>query len=112
MQIVGMPAAKEAFSLHTVSMMPRTFGPTSRMPYFRAISMHCCSNALPAGPTSRKPAVMITAPFKPRWPLCSSTRGTTLLGTRTTARSTGSGQSSTLGYALSPKISGAVGLTG
>ena len=28
----GIPAANDAFSLSTVSMMPNTFGPTIRMP--------------------------------------------------------------------------------
>ena len=62
----GMPAANDAFSFNTVSIMPRTFGPTMRMPYFLAISMTCCSSAFPCGPVSRNPAVMITAPLTPR----------------------------------------------
>jgi hypothetical protein len=43
--------------------------------------------AMPCGPTSRKPAVMTTAPLTPFWPASCSTPATALGGTTITTRS-------------------------
>jgi hypothetical protein len=81
------PRAKVALSPSSGRAMPRQFGPISRTPPRRAASSSARSSFAPSGPTSEKPAVMITAERTPARPHSAITSGTVLAGVATTARS-------------------------
>jgi hypothetical protein len=63
-----MCAEKLALRLTPGIMMPRQFGPISRMPYFRAA--RSAASAIEPGPWP-SPALMMTAPAAPHWPASS-----------------------------------------
>ncbi len=93
-------------------IMPRQFGPITRIPYFLAISPTSFSSFAPASSTSLNPAETIIAPLIPFLPTSSITAGVNLLGAATTARSTDSETSRTLLYAFSPPTVGFDGVMG
>ena len=85
-----MPAANVAFIRPMGFMMPRQFGPISRMPWRRAASSTRRSSSTPSGPISLNPALMMITPLIPAWPHSSTSPGAVLAGVTMTARSTGS----------------------
>ena len=109
---IGKSSVNVAFRRLRVLITPRQLGPSTLMPYLEAISPTRRSSSAPSGPVSRNPADMMTATFTPFLPACSITPGTTVLGTATTAMSTGPGMERTSGYALRSNIRSAFGLTG
>ena len=84
---------------------PKQSGPTSRMPCRR----HTASRSAQAAASS--PDVITTSDRTPRWPHCSATPSTAGAGTAMTARSAGSGRSSTESRHRSPSICRARGFT-
>src|SRR5437660_12282600 len=107
-----MPEAKEALSLTAGSALitPRQLGPIIRIDYLWAIEKTWRSSSARSGPTSLKPAEIMTSPFTPFFPDSSTTLGPTGAGTITTARSTHLGGSRTDGTALAPLIECSLGL--
>ena len=85
-------------------MMPKQFGPTSRMPYWRQMA----SRSPPAAP---RPEVITMRARTPWRPHCAATSGTADGGTAITARSTCPGSSSTDATQGTPSIVWARGLT-
>ena len=79
------------------SMIPRQFGPTTRIPAARAFAITCSSRSRPASPDSRKPAERITASRTPAAPASAITPGTSSAGTAMTAISTGPGRAESEG---------------
>ena len=90
---VGECSVSFAEALH----MPLQFGPTKRMPASRAAATRSAWRSGPPSPLSAKPALITTAARMPLAPHSRSTPGAAAAGTVTTARSTGSGMSSTEG---------------
>ena len=108
----AMPAANVAFIRPIGFMIPRQFGPTTRIPYRRAASRTWRSSSTPSSPTSLKPALMMMIPETPASPQSITSCGALFAGVTMTARSTGSPIAAMLGYALTPRIAGRVGFTG
>src|SRR5690606_12117461 len=110
----GGSGAKLASSLTfgSVLMTPRQFGPTSRIPAERAIRTSSAWLACPAAPVSENPAVSTTAARVPAWVASLSTPATWSAGTAITTSSAGPGNSERDGYAGTPAITEARGLTG
>jgi hypothetical protein len=110
----GISREKLAFNetWESVLMIPRQFGPSRGMPLCRAAFKTSASLPIPSPPNSLKPAVMTMAPLIPFCPHSFSTWATAALGTIITARSTGSGISRTVGYALTPIMDLALEFTG
>ena len=104
--------AKVALKLETGLITPRQFGPTTRIPPFRASSSTCRSSASPSAPSSLKPALMMTAPLTPFCAHSRITAGTALEGVEMTASSQSPGIAETEGYAFTPSTLGRFGLTG
>ena len=81
------------------------FGPTMRMPLRRTMSTSSACPAIPCGPASAKPVVMMTQQPTPA-SAASRTPGTSAPGgTARMATSAGVGASPIDGYALRPTIS-------
>ena len=78
----------------------------------RACSRTCRSSSAPGPPTSLNPAEITIAPRTPASTHSPITSGTVAAGVTITARSTGSGTSPIVGYALIPSTFGRFGLTG
>ena len=93
-------------------MMPRQFGPTTRMPVRRASSTTRSSRAAPSSPTSLKPAEMTTAVGTPASPHSAMIPGIEAGGVTMMARSTCSGIEATFGWHWTPRMLGRLGLTG
>ncbi len=93
----GSRGARVAFSRTAGSALstPSAFGPTTRMPCALASDTSRCSASKPCGPTSANPAETMTRALTPLASAPSSTSSTWSAGTDTTARSTGSGMSTT-----------------
>ena len=108
----AIPAANVALNAPMGFMIPRQFGPTTRMPCRRAAASTCRSSSTPAAPTSLNPALMMITPRTPASPHSSTRPGAVFGGVTMTARSTGSPIAPMVGYALTPRIAGRVGLTG
>ena len=60
-----IPAAKVALRPVVGRMTPRQLGPTIRIPLARAVSRIWRSSSAPSGPTSLKPAEMMTTALTP-----------------------------------------------
>ena len=100
----GTTGARVAFirTAGSVLTRPRQFGPSTRIPAALATATMCrCAPApsgrRPATSWSAKPAVITTRPCTPLAWQASTTSATVAAGTVTTARSTGSGMSVTVG---------------
>ena len=101
----GRLAAKVASRPMAGTATPKQLGPTSRMPCLR----HTASRSAQAA--ASRPDAITTSDRTPRWPHCSATPSTAGAGTATTARSAGSGRSSTEARHRSPSICRARGFT-
>ena len=110
----GMVGAKVALrrTAGTVFRMPRQFGPISRIPDSRQTSISSRWRSVPAAPVSAKPAEMTTTAGTPFAAHSRATALTAGAGTAITARSSGSGTSSIVGYARTDWTTSAFGLTG
>ena len=110
----GILRANEAFSwtLGSVLITPKQFGPIMAMPYSAQMSLRRRSRSTPLGPTSRNPAEMTIAERIPFFPHCSKARSTTLAGKTITAWSTSSSISSTYRYARTAQMLRLPGATG
>ena len=95
-----------------VLITPMQFGPTRTIPYRFTSSTRRFSRSAPTPPISRNPAVITTRPRTPFFPHASTASRAASAGTVTIARSTGSGTSPMLGYALIPWTESAFGFTG
>ena len=93
--------AKVAFSPRTGFITPRQFGPISRI-LPRIVRAICRSSSWPCSPCSLKPAEMTMPAGMPSSTDSAMRSGTVSAGVVTTTRSTLSGRSRTLGYALMP----------
>ncbi len=100
----GTTGARVAFILTSGSVFtrPRQFGPSTRIPAALATDTMCRWAAAPSAPLpvtswSANPAVITTRPCTPLIRQDSTTSATVAAGTVTTARSTGSGMSVTVG---------------
>ena len=91
---------------------PMQLGPIMRIPLRRAVSTRSCSARPCAASTSAKPAEITTSPCTCFRTQSSTTAATPAAGTHTTARSTGPGTASTVGYACTPATDVAFGLMG
>lgn len=94
----GMMRAKLALrrTASSVLITPMQFGPAARIPYRSSNPRNAASRSRPSGrPVSPKPAEMIASARTPFSPHSRITSSATSLRTITTARSTGSGISST-----------------
>ena len=107
----GGGARKVVSSGRCVSSRPMQLGPMSRILSSRAMRPTSASSAAPSAPTSRKPPEAMTAARMPRAPQARSASSTMAAGTTMTARSTGSGMSTTLRYAERPISSPPRGFT-
>ena len=103
--------ANVAFSPRTGFITPRQFGPISRI-LPRMICVICASRSLPCSPCSLNPAEITMPAGIPAATDSARTSGTLSAGVVTTTRSTLSGSSETLGYALMPRTFGRLELTG
>ena len=81
----------------SVLITPMQLGPTIRTPAARTRPSTARSNAAPASPPSRKPAVITTRPPTPTARHSSIEAGTASRGTITTARSGGPGSARRFG---------------
>jgi len=88
------------------------FGPTIRIPESLTISSSLASSSAPSPPTSANPADITTIPRTPASAHWVTTSKTNLCGTTTKARSTSSGMSAMVGYALTDRTTRELGLTG
>ena len=95
--------AKVAFRPETGLITPRQLGPMMRIFPRWASANISLSRAAPFSPISLNPADMTIAPFTPLSTHWRITPGTVGAGVTITARSTSSGTSSTVGYALMPR---------
>ena len=86
--LCAMDAAKDAFRFDVVSIRPRQFGPSIRMPYFVAIATHSRSSFAPSTPDSLNPAEITITFLTPACPHSSIASGTKRAGMTITARST------------------------
>ena len=91
----GIPAAKVAFRQLLVSITPRQFGPTTRIPSSRTRVRRAFSSAAPSPPTSLKPAEITMAYRMPLAAQASSAGRHALGGITRTARSASGGRSAT-----------------
>ena len=94
---LAMPAANVAFIAPTGFMIPRQFGPRTRIPWRRAFSRTWRSSSTPSGPISLNPALMITTARTPAAPHSSMRPGAVRAGVTITARSTASPIAPTVG---------------
>src|SRR5688500_7665576 len=110
----GTPGAKVASSNTAafVLAMPMQFGPINLMPAPRQTFTNSDWRAFPSGPVSEKPAEITTSALTPFRAQAVATSITFAAGTTITARSTGPGIPSTVGYDLTFSITVAIGLTG
>ena len=107
----AMVCAKVAFSPRTGFITPRQLGPIRRI-LPRMICEIWLSNSLPCSPCSLNPAEITMPAGMPTSTDSASTSGTVSAGVVTTTRSTLSGRSETLGYALIPNTLGRLEFTG
>ena len=91
---------------------PRQFGPTSRIPWRRAVSSNCACNTAPAASISANPAVNMIALRTPSAPRSSTACNASPVGTAMMAVSGASGRSATHANAGNPWISARFGFTG
>lgn len=103
--------AKVAFNPRTGFITPRQLGPMSRI-LPRIVCAICRSSSFPCSPCSLKPAEMTMAPGMPSSTASAMRSGTVSAGVETTTRSTLSGRSLRLGYALIPSTLGRFEFTG
>ncbi len=87
----GAPLEKEALRRAWVSITPRQFGPTTRIPEARATAVSSRSRVTPAPPTSLKPAEMAMAAFIPLAARAGNAFRMSFGATTKTPRSTGPG---------------------
>jgi len=87
----GVIAAKDTFTPAPGLIIPRQFGPISRMLYVRQWERMISHIFRPSSPASANPAEMMISPGTFALPHCSTTPGTAGAGMQITARSTGSG---------------------
>lgn len=94
----GRVAASVALSrtAGSVLAMPRQLGPTTRMPYARAIRTSSSWRARPSGPVSPNPEETTTRPFTPFSAHSPTSSSTPSAGTASTARSTSPSMADTL----------------
>jgi hypothetical protein len=111
---IGRSGAKVASRLTSAAVLitPMQFGPTSRMPACRQMSISSRCRATPSGPASPNPEEITTRARTPFSAHSRATLETTAAGTVTTAISTSPGTASTVGKAATPSISVAPGFTG
>jgi hypothetical protein len=95
----------------SVLMMPSALGPIRRTPYERERPTSLRCRWRPSSPVSANPAEITTSPCTPLAAQSSTTSGTASDGTATTAMSTASGMSPTVGYAGRPATDVAAGFT-
>src|SRR5271165_2207056 len=107
----AIECAKVAFNPRTGFITPRQFGPISRI-LPRMIWEMRASSSLPCSPCSLKPAEITMPAGTPAATDSARTSGTESAGVVTTTRSTLSGSSETLGYALIPNTLGRFEFTG
>jgi len=107
----GVPLEKEAFRRAWVSITPRQFGPTTRIPVARAMEVSSRSRVTPAPPTSLNPAEMAMAAFIPLAARAGNAFRMSFGATTNTPRSTGPGIASTEGYNGRPSSSPPPGFT-
>ena len=94
----------------SVLMIPRQFGPTTRIPDSRALRTSCRWRARPSSvAVSANPEETTTSPLTPAAAHSATTGRTASAGTATAARSTGWGMSVMCGYAGTPRIESASG---
>ena len=104
--------AKVAFRPGPAEKIPRQFGPISRAPCARTLASSCSWRRTPSMPVSANPAEITQRARVPFAIAASASASTMSPGTQKTARSTTSGMSAIDGYAFTPAIEGAFGLTG
>src|ERR1700680_1403999 len=95
-----------------VLITPMQLGPTSRIPVSRQTATRSACRLAPSSPDPANPEEITTrllTPFFAHWRAVSTTP---TAGTAITARPTGPGISSTVGYATTDWTTGAEGLTG
>ncbi len=110
----GASGAKVALrrTARSVFTIPRQFGPMRRIPVARQSRTSFACRARPSAPVSAKPEEITTSARTPFRPHCSVAWRTRPAGTAMTARSTGPGIASTLGYAGTHCTTSAAGFTG
>ena len=94
-----------------VLAMPKLLGPTTRMPWERAVATISRCSARPSGPASAKPEEMTTTALTSWAAQSRTTSETDAAGTAMTARSAGSVRSSRLRTVCTPAIDSASGWT-